>query len=540
MLNYPAVIRPHRLQSLLQLLLYGLFCLSGLLLLLGPAGAEAPAGETVTCFDRIWHGAHDHPWYLDAQGQEIVPEVVHDWLLVKFNESVAPPRPAEDFYQRYPEAFENLVASDSGSIAAVYQLRQGLPYGLFEALLQRWRNDPQVHSIQPAWRIDGQLYAPLDQIEVEWKTAADPQTRQRLLADAQARQVTTGKRANTEVVTIDPCYRLAWQTAALLTEELYVIRAAPLKTPLEPPVAVQLQLDSPGAMAGMPIPFRLEIRFAEGIKIEAATIANLNLNPSGVFHNLYDIRFNEPLSAVDLSHSPIQISGTLRLYASGDYQLPALPVYYTDQRSGEARPLSIRTENQPIRIASMVPEGSEGYRLQIARPSSLPTITDPALTRIRQRAAVLCTAGLLLLTLGLFAWLRPSSRRTDQAQIMAQQRLQKNLDDLTTRIKGDPLAMQPDDWAQLGRELQTVLGEYAGLPAATRGSSHSTFLPRIRNYLTADEMRQAQTVLKDIEYLLAADRLDLEARRAVLTQAGLLLASLATRTADQKTDRELH
>jgi hypothetical protein len=123
---------------------------------------------------------------------------------------------------------------------------------------------------------------------------------------------------------------------------------------------------------------------------------------------------------------------------------------------------------------------------------------------------------------------------------MAQQRLQKNLDDLSASIKGDPLAMQPNDWAQLGRELQSVLGEYAGLPAATRGSSHSAFLSRIRNHLTVEEMRQAQAVLKGIEHLLAADGLDLEARRALLTQADLLLASLSARTAGPKSHKELH
>ncbi|MEZ4483548.1 MAG: hypothetical protein R2864_02790 [Syntrophotaleaceae bacterium] len=369
MLNYSAITRSHCLKKLRQLLRCSLLCLAGLSLLLTPAGAEEPEGQTESCFDSIWHDAHEHPWYRDLQGREIAPEVARDWLLFKFRESVTTSSPAEDFNQRYPEAFDEILAvPESVGNGAAYRLRQGLPYGLFEALLQRWRNDPLVHSVQPAWRIDQQLYAPLDQIEVEWKTVTDQQTRERLLIGVEALRVAAAKTPNTDVVTIDPCQRLAWQTAALLTEDLYVTRAAPLKVPLEPPVAVQLQIDTPGAMAGMPIPFRLEIRFAAGIQIEAATIANLNLNPSGVFHNLYDIRFDEPLSAVDLTRSPIQVSGALRLYASGDYQLPALPIYYTDQRSGETRLLSMRTANMPIRIAAMVPEGTADYRLQVARP----------------------------------------------------------------------------------------------------------------------------------------------------------------------------
>ncbi len=534
-----------------HLALYGYFCLAGLLLILmpngpfgraiaaDPVGAEEPGTEQITCFDRIWQMAHDHPWYLDAEGRQVVPEVARDWLIVKFREPGATPRLAKEFYNRYREALDDLVETpDAADSVAAYRLRQGLPYGLFDALLQRWRNDSQIHSIQPAWRIEHKLYAPLDKIELEWKTATDQQARQRLLAEAEVLQGVVAQGAHTDVVTIDPCQRLAWQTAALLVEDLYVARAVPLKIPLAPPVAIQFLLDRPGAVAGMPMPFSLEIRFAEGIKIDAATIANLNLNPSGIFHNLYEISFDQPLSAVDLSRSPIRITGTLRIYASGDYQLPALPVYYTDRRTGDARPVTIRTVYIPIRIASMVPEGAEAYRLQVAAPAALPTVTDPGQSGRLQRAATLSAAGLLLLVLGTIAWLRTPSHRAHKAENIGQARLQKRQADLAGRLKSDPLALQPVDWAELGGALQAFLAEYAGLSAATRGGSHASFLFRLKDCLSDSEMRQAEAVLKGIEHLLAADRLDLEQRRALLAQAEKLLTELAERAAGRQTDTE--
>lgn len=538
MLQYSADSdRPLPVQGMLR---QGILCLAALLVMLAPAFAEETDPQPTACFDSIWNSAHAHPWYLDAEGREIVPEVARDWLIVRFRTTEASPLEVKNFAERYREAFDGpTVTVDPAGGVAAYLLRKGLPYGLFDALLQRWRNDPQVHSIQPAWRIDEQLYAPRDQIEVEWKTAADPQARQRLLAAIDARQrIASG--ANTLLVTIDPCQRLAWQAAALLAEELAVVRALPLKVSLEPPVSVQLHLERPGAMTGMPMPFRLEIRFTEGIKIEAATIANLNLSPGGIFSNLYEIRFDQPLSAIDLSSSPIRINGSLRLYASGDYQLPALPVYYTDHRSGDARPLTIRTENLPIRIASMIPEGAEKTRLQVAEPSALPAVTDPDRARYLQRTAVLLAAGFLLLVLGMAAWFRRPSRRVDQKQIAARVRRQKLLDDVSARIKDEPQSLQPDDWAELGGALQDLLAEHAGLPAAPRGGSYSSFLPRVQSYLTASEARQAQEVLKGIEHLLAGDRLDLERRSALLADAGALLASLTSRAPGQKEQREAH
>ena len=529
-----------RLLPVQRMLRHGILCLAALLLTLGPVCAEEPDLQPTACFDSIWNGAHAHPWYLDAEGREIIPQIARDWLIVKFSEAEASPQNIKFFSDRYPEAFDGLnVTVDPAGRTASYRLRQGLPYGLYEALLQRWREDPQVHSIQPAWKIDNQLYAPLDQIEVEWKTTADPQTRQRLLTAVQSLEQ-TARGPDTVIVTIDPCQRLAWQAAVLLAEDLYVARATPLKTPLEPPVTVQLQFDRPGGMTGMPMPFHLEIRFAEGITIETATIANLNLGPSGIFHNLYEIRFDQPLSAIDLSRSPIQISGTLQLYATGDYQLPALPVYYTDHRTGEARPETIRTRNLPIRIAAMVPETAQEHRLQIAEPAALPTVSVPGRARYLQRSVALLVAGLLLLALGMTAWLRHPSRRSDQKQIAARARQQKLHDDLAARIERDPCTMQPGDWAELGGALQDLLTDYAGLPAAPRGGSYSSFLPRLKSHLTTSETQQAEGVLRGIEHLLAADGLDIEQRRALLTQAGTLLASLTSRETGQAEKRGAH
>ncbi|APG28408.1 hypothetical protein A7E78_11445 [Syntrophotalea acetylenivorans] len=532
--------------------LYRFFYLAGLWLFLlsqgpfcnamaaAPTALEELASEQTSCFDHIWQMAHDHPWYLDSEGQQVAPEVARDWLIVRFREPGASPRQVKDFYSRYREAFDGLVETpDAAKSAAAYRLRQGLPYGLFDALLQRWRKDPQVHSIQPAWRIEQQLYVPLDKIEIKWKTTTGEQARHRLLEKAEALQGLVTKGPNTDIATIDPCRRLAWQTAALLGEDLYVASAVPLKRPLTPPVTIQFLLDRPGAMSGMPMPFNLEIHFAEGIKIDAATIANLNLNPSGIFHNLYEISYDHPLSAIDLSHSPIRITGTLRIYASGDYQLPALPVYFTDHRTDDASPVTIRTDFVSIRIASMVPEGEDDYRLQIAAPGPLSKVVDTELSVRLKKAVAMSIAGLLLLAAGIIVWLRIPSHPVNKAEQVVRARLQKHHANLVDKLKNAPSSLQLADWAELGNALQTLLAEYAGLSPATSGGSHSSFLSQMTGRLSNNEIRQAEAILKGIEHLLASEHPDAEQRRNLLAQAENLLTDLAKRRPERQPETEV-
>ncbi len=531
--------------------LYRYLCLSALWLFLMPNAClgqtiadtpittEDPGSEQTTCFDNIWQMANDHPWYLDTAGRQIVPEVTRDWLIVRFREPGATSRQVNEFYNRYREAFDDLMETpDSRESTAAYKLRQGLPYGLFDALLRRWQKDPQVHSIQPAWRVEQQLYAPLDKIQIKWKATAGQQSRQRLLEKAEVLPELLTKGSNTDIVTIDPCRRLAWQTAALLGEDLYVASAVPLIKPLTPPVAIHFHLDRPGAMAGMPIPFSLEIRFAEGIKIDAATIANLNLNPRGIFPNLYEISYDRPLSAIDLSHSPIRISGSLRIYANGDYQLPALPVYFTDHRTDEARPATLRTAFVPIRIASMIPEGEEDYRLQVAAPGPLKKIVDTEQSRRRRKVLSVSIAGLFLLGAGIIVWLRSPPNPENEAEQTDRARLEKLHATLAEKLKTDPSSLQMADWAELGKTLQKLLAEYAGLPAATSGGSHRSFISRMTGRFSDETIRQAKTILKGIEHLLASESLDTEQRRNLLVQAEKLLTELANQPSGRRPNTE--
>lgn len=512
-----------------------------------------PAQPEESCFDRVWHDAHDSPWYLDAKGQRIVPEVAHDWLVVQFRrpeDSAAqaetaqiepaqvetpPPveTPAADFNTRFADLFDYRLEMPGEEPRSLYRVRPGLPYGAFEALLKRLREAPEVYHVLPVWRIDGKLHAPLNEVEVTWKTVVTQQEREALLHEAGAVAPEGAERQATETVRIDPCRRAAWQAAVLLAEDLRVLRAVPRLLEIRPPVAVTFLLDINGAMAGTPIPFRLEIRFGDGIKIESATLANLDLKPAGIFQNLYEVNFDQPLSGIDLTRSPIKVTGRLLVYATGEYVIPAIPVYYTDSRTDAGTVRTVKTRSTPIRIGAIVPETTGAYRLKVAEPAPPASLILPGIGGRMRRAMLLTFAGLLVLALVATGWLQLRSRLARGKENGYRLRRRQSREALARWLNRDPAAMEMDDYAALGAALRECLAEFAGLGMNVRGGSHASFLRSLENRLPSAVLSQAETVLREIDHLLAGEGTAAESGRLLLDRAGELLISLESAVSDQ-------
>jgi hypothetical protein len=516
-------------------------------------GETVPARSEESCFDRVWHDAHDSPWYLDGKGQRIVPEVTHDWLVVQFRrpEEIAasaepaqvepaqvetpPPveTPAADFNTRFADLFDYRLEMPGEEPRSLYRVRPGLPYGAFEALLKRLREAPEVHHVLPVWRIDDKLHAPLSEVEVTWKTVVTTQEREALLHEAGAITPEEAERQIPETVRIDPCRRAAWQAAVLLAEDLRVLRAVPRLMEIRPPVAVTFLPDINGAMAGTPIPFRLEIRFGDGIKIESATLANLDLKPTGIFQNLYEVNFDQPLSGIDLTSSPITVTGRLLVYATGEYVIPSIPAYYTDSRAGAGTVRTVKTRNTPIRIGSIVPETIGDYRLKVAEPAPPAPLVLPGIAGRLLKAGLLTAAGLLLLALAVVGWLQLRSRLARSKGNGNRLRRRQSREALVRWLNRDPAAMEMDDYAAFGAALRDYLAESAGLGMNVRGGSHASFLHNLESRLPGAALSQAETVLREIDHLLAGEGKTAESGRRLLDRTGELINSLESAFADQ-------
>lgn len=497
------------------------------------------ADKKTTCFDFVWDKAHDDPWFLDENGGRVVPEVTRDWLAVYFrspemgdvsgeqSENESP----EDFAKRYAELFDYRLELPGTETRMFYRLRQGLPFGAFDSFIQQLREEPSVAFVRPVWRIKNQLYAPPEEIEIIWKTAAMPQERQQLLETAGAMEEVVAESTDRQIIRIDPCQRPPWQAAVLLAQDLRVISAVPQLIKLEAPVEVLFDLDTQGALTGTPIPFRLEIRFSEGVEIESATLTNLTLKPTGIFRNLYEVNFDQPLSGLDLNRSPILVTGHLLIYASGETAIPAMPVYFKDSRipGNETFTRTISTRATPIRIAALVPEAPDAYQLKIASPALPESLPIAESVDDRKTAAFMLVTGLILLSLAIAGWLRLRRRFAPEKvtlPVLERQRLRKSLEVWTER---NPSTMTLANCAELGTELKKYLAAATGLPAENIGGSHAFFMRKIENRLTETERKGAGKLLREIDHLLASDNLIEEQVAQLFQQLRILLSQMESK-----------
>lgn len=487
--------------------------------LLDPAEADRMA-----CFDRVWSTYRENVWYYGKKGQHIVPAIDLEWLVVRLTEGGQPdtdttygaaeggdPEMADlqtpsfdTFNTRYGEYFSHFIHDPAVAPAmAAYRVRRDMPEEVFRTLMTRLQQDRQVKYVHPAWKIADRLYVPLEKIEIVWKTASDIRQRRALLEAVGATVSDEADVSNPQQVAIDPCRQSVWQSANLLAEDILVEQARPLLMVLEPPVGVRFKLGMNGATPGTPIPFTFEIRFSERVKIESSTIANLNIKPAGIFHNLYDIRYDAPLSSIDMNRSPIRITGHIKIYATGEYSLPGIPVYYTDSRAPKSRVQLVKTAGEPVRIAAMIPAIADGFELQVAdfdrlavrAPGTAPSSAGPSVVWI--------LAGFSLIGLSAAAsWLLKKKYRQPETQPE-----NHTLKHHRARVDAAIAAMQRHrgmvELADLGVSLKAYLAEFTGLDEDRRGGSHASFLARIGSALPDAHRATTAELLSLIEHLLA-------------------------------------
>lgn len=496
-----------------------------------PLSASMGAQRTA-CFDRIWSSYQEDVWFYGENGKRTLPEIDLTWLVVRLNDrntsedslAVAGHPSFEAFNTQYGAYFSHFLHDPALAPAmAAYKLRRDMPKDMFKALMNRLHQDPQVLYAHPAWNIEDQLYAPLERIDIRWKTATDLGQRHTLLQALGAAPTDEGVTTNRQQISIDPCRQSVWQAANLLADDIRVAQARPLLMPLVPPIGVRFDLGLHGATPGSAIPFTFEIRFTDRIKIESSTIANLNLKPAGIFHNLYDVHYDVPLSSIDLNRSPIRITGHLKIYATGEFSIPGIPVYYTDSGAPGSKVQRTKTSEMPVRIAAMIPEGHSGFELQVANPEPLPGIDTAGASKTKRQAVLLILAGLLFLGLASIIAVMVRRDRRLAMQKPENHALTRYNAAVNSAIQTAQQHPGLPEYAALGNALKHYLAEFADLDQDKRGGSHASFYRRIEAELPLECRQSAAELLANFDQILARGTgatlpEDLPARTALLLE----------------------
>ena len=281
-----------------------------------------------------------------------------------------------------------------------FEMREGTSrHAAFEAI-QRLREIDGVRYAHPALRIDGRTRAYFDAFEIQWKTGVSAAERSDLADQAGAIPDESGRRWR-----IDSDRIPFFSGVNLLDEDIRTVFATPVLAEVKPTIRAALDLAIHGGGIGDPIPFSLRVDFMpERVRIDPSSFTRIDLKPRGLQDDLFESAF-VPYDAVRaVERSPVRISGQLRFYAPGDYEVPPAEIRHACIDLPGQPYKSIRTQAMPVRIGHLVPPSLESPKLLV--PATPPAFESP-LAEVREKTARHRTRAIAFFStaLGFLSWL---------------------------------------------------------------------------------------------------------------------------------------
>lgn len=474
---------------------------------------------------RVWQDNHYNVWFYAADGHQVVPKLSEEWLAVRFSAEFATnsdmPAAIRQFNQRYDEALADVVYSPAHSDLALYRFKPTHRSGALSTILAG--DDPTIRYVLPALIVDDETRILGERISVRWKSQLRNERRKQLLRSIGAIDYDIDLSAHDEEIVIDPSRMAVWQAANRLAEDVQVVSATPELLDVSPPVTIQFQVDSRGTVAGAAMPFSLDIHFSDTVQIEPGTIANLNLKPQEIYRNLFAIDYETSLSSVDVRHGPIQLRGTLYLYANGEFELPTIPIFYRVEGRDPNKIHRVDTAPVRVRLAALVPEADGDYRLQV--PTSQadvrvgPTLQPAPLSHADLWRALI--ALVLLIAGSVYALSRRARSYQQPTQIVEStttQLLQHSLASVTRSQHFQSLA-------NLGLTLRAYLLDWCQAGDLSQGGGVEQFSRQLHPYVPQPWQQQIQQTLHLVDDTLAREGSDADVA-AVVEQVEKLVVEL--------------
>jgi hypothetical protein len=382
---------------------------------------------------------------------------------------------------------------------------------------------PAVHAVRPAYTIGDANYALLNEIEIRWKTQTSEQEQTALLKKAGVAPLAEDA-GRKQRVRIDPCRTSVWATANLLHEDLHVVSASPSLAKIEPPVRATFTVGVNGTTIGAPLPFSLEILFSKRMRIEPATIANLNLCPPEISRQLCKVEYDQPLSAVDVTTNPIRLEGRLYLYGTGEFTVPEVPVYYRQSTAEDSALVITRTPAVPVRIASVIPQAKGRYQLKVAGAQPLPEITVADLKTRKIIGISVMALGAVLFLFCLVVLRRmaiPGTLSTSAASVPDV--MAKHASVLHRILSAQRDTLGSAEIAAFGHAFRGYLGARCGVPAESMGGGAGVFYATLRDRLPAELRPCVQDLLASLEAGLSRGQFRGEEIERIFTSASDVL-----------------
>jgi hypothetical protein len=449
----------------------------------------------------------DTVWYY-RNGTKVIPEIGLRWLTVVFDPRYNSSSPDlgstyDSFIQEKAKAlisshdrlFDFFYDRNLAEDACFFMLRDGLKLEDISQLINQLNQDEAVEYVHPTFVLDNKTFAFFNVLQLDWKTGTDRTERDTLLSEA---HVTFDEKENLCVV--DVMAIPYFKALNLLAEDIRVLKVTPYLVEIKTSINAQLSFFMNGGNIGDSIPFALTIIFSDRVSIDPSSLAILNLRPSNIQKELFDCTFDPYDYAKAVTTSPIVITGRLKLYAPGEFTIPAVTISYSCPSCSGSTVRSIETKPVLFKVSSIIPAAQSVNRLIVLTDSIKPDYHFAALHQHARRylwLAILCFAGLILCA----AWL-----------LLLRHRITAERDRLKEQKKDALLAEQLREllhatptlphWSYLG-EIGALLREYLlvrnGIDLKYQGGSGKQFIETITVHIPHECLNALSVIFTAID-----------------------------------------
>lgn len=457
-------------------------------------------------------------WFYNTHRDKAVPDIDLYWMAVVFRavaddeDGLSPDAPMQATVEARAGELLDLVDDltdyyydkNLAEDACFFSIRPNMTIEGLSSLMTRLNEHDSVAYAHPVLKIEDRRLAFFNAFTLIWKASAGEAEKTAIL-----NQFPVYFDDDDQVFRVDITQKPFFHVVNLLAEDVHVLEAAPCLVGIQPSIQGDLTLEIAGGNIGDRIPFLLRIAFSPRVTLDPSSLATINLRPENIQKELIEISFDPFDYTKAVLNSPVLITGQIKFYAPGDYDIPAVDIKYHCAECSQPQDRSFQTKPVPVKIASIVPESQ--------KDSSLIVLEEPPLLRlpiesIHQSAmihlaiAAVCLA--LIIGGAAWFWLRWASLKKGKERLglegrkdMPSERMRLLLDRPST---GDPLKLV----AEVNALFRDHLTCRYQIPSAPAGGSGTVFWEAIQHHLPLEVGAKAKSILEAIDRMAATELTD--------------------------------
>jgi len=448
----------------------------------------------------------DEIWFYDQDRSKIIPDIDLDWITVVLRSYEGATRSdikeqAKSIMGKHRELIDMFYDSNLAEDACFFKLKSGLKETDLTSLISRLNSEKDVDYTQPVLTMRGKTFAFFNVIHLKWKMVVDKEHKESLM-----KQIHATFDEKESICRVNVFEMPLFKAVNLLAEDINVAEAVPSMVELKPSIQARLTLGIQGGDMGDRIPFLLSITFSDIISVDPSSLANINLKPADIQKELFDLEFDPYDYVKAVSKNPIKITGWMKFYAPGEFEIPPVTIKYTCSTCSGEQVRTVETESQVFRVASIIPSKQAENKLIVPMNTVDPDYNLAGYHKKAVMNLVVSLSAFFLAALCL-AWFVATVYRAKKQREGLRERKKEEILAETLRSflqKETP----PPHWVYV-KELSTILREYLAEKYRAlhdpHGGSGEVFFTVIQQNVPETLATSISTVLKEIDEVIALE-----------------------------------